>query len=69
MKWDKPNGSVQYSADRRYIVMQANTKDWIAYRVSGFGTSAEKLGERHDDEAARACCELDKHNRDARKSA
>jgi hypothetical protein len=57
MKWDKPNGSVQYSADRRYCIMEAAANKWVAYRLSGFQTSAEKLGEFDSDEAARQCCD------------
>lgn len=59
MKWDKPNGSVQWSADRRYQVQQATSGYWIAYSMSAFGTGAAKLGEHNSDEAARECCESD----------
>jgi hypothetical protein len=61
VKWDKPTGAVQYSADRAYCIMEAATGRWVAYRLSGFQTSAEKLGEPASDEAARQLC--DDHER------
>lgn len=69
MKWDLPNGSVQYTTDRCYMVMRATSEHWIAYRMSAFQNAAEKLGERGDEEAARACCELAEHTRIAEKRA
>jgi hypothetical protein len=56
MKWDKPNGSTQHSADKRYVVVQANSQDWIAYRLTGFATG-EEVGTRKSEEAARQACE------------
>lgn len=55
MKWDKPTGAVQYSANRAYCVVQANSQDWVAYQMGI--TTAEDLGTRDSDERARALCE------------
>lgn len=57
MKWDKPNGTVQWSADHRYHIQEATSGFWIAYAVSAFGNDAEKLGECGSDEEARECCD------------
>jgi hypothetical protein len=57
VKWDKPNGSVQWSADRRYHVQQATSGFWIAYAVSPFQNTAEKLGEYAGDGRARQACD------------
>lgn len=57
MKWDVPDGAVQWSSDRRYHVQRATSGYWIAYAMSAFGTGAEKLGEHNTDEAARQCCD------------
>jgi hypothetical protein len=57
VKWLPPDGSVQWTADKRYHVQRATNGYWIAYSMSAFGTDAEKLGEHNDDEAARECCE------------
>lgn len=55
MKWDPPDGSVQFSADKRYSVVRANSKDFIAYRMNS--TTAEELGVKSTDAEARHCCE------------
>ena len=55
MKWDKPNGSVQQTADGRYVIVQANSQDWVAYQM-GY-TCAKDLGTRETDLKARALCE------------
>jgi len=55
MKWDKPNGSVQQTACGRYVIVQANSQDWVAYQM-GY-TCAKDLGTRDSDLKARACCE------------
>ena len=55
MKWDKPNGSTQWTTCRRYCIVQANSRDWIAYRMHP--TTGEEVGTRGDDAMARACCE------------
>jgi hypothetical protein len=56
MKWDKPNGSVQHTADKHYCVVQATENNWIAYELTPYGTGAE-LGVKPTDFQARACCE------------
>lgn len=55
MKWLPPSGSTQHSADGRYVVVQANSQDWIAYQLHA--TTAKDLGTRDTDEKARAVCE------------
>ena len=55
MKWDKPAGSTQQSSDGRYVIVQANSQDWVAYRM-GY-TCAQDLGTSHSDEEARKLCE------------
>lgn len=56
MKWDKPTGSIQMTADGCYAIQQANSHDWVAYAMPKFGP-AEELGVRSSDGAARDCCE------------
>ena len=69
MKWEKPNGSVQQTACGRYVIVQANSQDWVAYQM-GF-TYANDLGTCKSDEKARECCEahekqlIDAHRRSA----
>lgn len=55
MKWDPPNGSVQYSADRKFCIVHANSKDWIAYEMEV--TTAKELDVKPTDEEARTVCE------------
>lgn len=55
MKWNKPSGSTQHSADGRYVIVQANSQDWIAYVLHG--TTGKELGRSDSDEKARECCE------------
>jgi hypothetical protein len=55
MKWDKPTGSIQQTQDGRYVVMQANSKDWVAYMVGS--VSSQDLGTGESDEKARGLCE------------
>lgn len=55
MKWDKPNGSVQQTSCGRYVIVQANSQDWVAYQM-GY-TCANDLGTRKSYEEARQCCE------------
>jgi len=59
MKWDKPEGSIQRSADGQYLIERATTSPewWVAYYLPP-GSGAQKLGERGDDEQARACCQV-----------
>jgi len=56
MKWDKPNGAVQHTTDKRYCVVQATEGNWIGYNLTPFGTSLD-LGVESTDERARALCE------------
>jgi hypothetical protein len=55
MKWDKPAGSTQHTTDGRYVIVQANSQDWIAYQLHA--TTAKDLGTRDTDLKARALCE------------
>ena len=55
MKWDKPNGSVQWSTCRKFCIVQANSMDWIAYEMGL--TTGKELAVRPTDEAARTACE------------
>jgi len=64
MKWDKPNGAVQHTADKRYCVVQATEENWIGYELTPFGTSRD-LGTESSDERARQLCE----SHDQRRSA
>jgi hypothetical protein len=59
VKWETPNGPVQHTSDGRYCVQRATSEDWIAYSLSAFGTTAQKLGERKSDVAARGLCEAE----------
>lgn len=55
MKWDKPTGSTQTTTDGRYVIVKANSQDWVAYRM-GY-TVAKDLGTSDTDEKSRALCE------------
>jgi len=55
MKWEKPNGPIQQTADGRYLIMRANSQHWVAYLL-GY-TIANDLGTRDSDLKARALCE------------
>jgi len=55
MKWDKPTGSVQQTSCGRYVIVQANSQDWVAY-LMGY-TCPSDLGTRASDLKARALCE------------
>lgn len=57
MKWRPPAGATQHSADGRYCVVEANSKDWIAYEMHS--TTATELGLRDSALKARACCEAE----------
>lgn len=69
MKWDKPQGSTQATTDGRYVIVQANSQDWVAY-LMGY-TTAKDLGTRDSDVKARELCEsheshlIDAHRRSA----
>lgn len=56
MKWDKPTATVQWSADKRYLIVEANSQDWVAYEATPFVTAME-LGVKRSAEEARQCCE------------
>lgn len=56
MKWLPPNGGTQGTSDGRYVVVQANSQDWIAYDIT-LSTSAVEIGSRKSDADARALCE------------
>ena len=56
MKWLPPTGSTQGTSCGKFVVVQANSKDWIAYALSPYGIG-EELGVKASDEDARACCE------------
>jgi hypothetical protein len=55
MKWDKPDGSVQWSAGKRYCVVQANSRDWIPYEMGP--TTGRDLGTKPTAAEARELCE------------
>lgn len=55
MKWEKPTGSTQHSSDGNYCIVQANSQDWVAYRMHF--TTAHDLGARKSEAEARQCCE------------
>jgi hypothetical protein len=56
MKWDKPNGSTQATADGRYVVVHATESNWIAYELTPYGTGKD-LGAKPSDEEARQLCQ------------
>ena len=56
MKWLPLQGSTQGTADERYVIVQANSKDWIAYAVTPFATGDE-LGVKPTPAEAREVCE------------
>lgn len=55
MKWTEPNGSVQFSADKRFSVVKANSVNFVAYRMGS--TTAEDLGTKPTSDEARELCE------------
>jgi hypothetical protein len=55
MKWDEPNGAVQFSADKKFSVVKANSQHWVAYEMAY--TTAKELGVKLTDSEARQCCE------------
>ena len=56
MKWLPPTGSTQASSCGRYVVVQANSQDWVAYDISS-RTAAQDLGAAQSDADARELCE------------
>lgn len=55
MKWEKPSGSTQATSDGRYLIVQANERDWVAYELAP--TTGQELAVKRTDEEARAACE------------
>lgn len=57
MKWDKPDGSMQWSTDKRYSIVRAAETGpiWIAYRMGP--TTGEEIATTNSDELARTMCE------------
>ena len=55
MKWDKPNGSTQHTADKTYCIVRANERDVIAYNLGL--TTGKDLGRAATEEEAREICE------------
>jgi len=55
MKWDKPNGAVQHTTDKRYCVIQATEGNWIGYELTPFGTSRDLCVEPTDEKARELC--------------
>lgn len=56
MKWNKPAGCTQGTTCGNYVIVQANSKDWIAYALSPYNVGAE-LGVKSTDAEARQLCE------------
>lgn len=56
MKWLPPNGGTQGTSDGRYVIVQANSQDWVAYDIT-LATAATEIGSRKNDADARALCE------------
>lgn len=56
MKWLLPTtGGVQHSADKRYCIVKANERDWVAYELAP--TTGTELAVKRTDAEARAACE------------
>jgi hypothetical protein len=57
VKWNKPDGGVQHTADGRYSIVRAVETGpiWIAYRMGP--TTAPQIGTTNSDELARQLCE------------
>ena len=58
MKWDKATGSIQQTADGRYVIQHATEHNWVAYALPTHG-KPEELGVKPTDEEARQVCEDD----------
>lgn len=61
MKWDKPTGAVQYSADRAYCTVEAATGKWVSYELGP--ATGKDLGTTDTEERARALCEQYENSR------
>lgn len=64
MKWNKPAGSTQGTCCGNYVIVQANSQQWIAYALSPYATGKElgvvQVDEKNPDKApadAREICE------------
>lgn len=57
MKWMARAGSTQHSADGRYCIVQATEFNWIAYKLTPYGTG-EDLGSKPTDAEARTVCDI-----------
>ena len=56
MNWLPPSGAIQRSSDGKYLVVEANSKDWVAYEATPFVTATD-LGVKHSAAEARKLCE------------
>lgn len=61
MKWLPPTGSTQGSQCGRYVIVHANSQDWVAYDIT-LTTAAKDLGTTKSDIGARALCEAEEAN-------
>jgi len=55
VKWNRPTGSVQQTADDRFCIVQATEHNWVAYELGP--TTGVELGVKPTDEQARQVCE------------
>lgn len=58
MKWLPRDGSTQGTQCGRYVIVQANSKDWVAYDIT-LTTAAKDLGVTKSEIGARALCEAE----------
>jgi hypothetical protein len=57
MKWKDGGGCLIRSADGKYLVMQATNGWWVAYEISAFNNTAEKIAEKDSEEGAKTACD------------
>ena len=55
MKWLNSNGTAQHSSDRKYVVVEANSQQWVGYELGP--TAGTELGVGKTAEEARQLCE------------
>ena len=55
MKWLPPNGSSQHSENKRYCVVEANSKQWVAYELAP--TTGQELAVKPTAAEAKQACE------------
>ena len=55
VKWLPPNGTTQHSIDHKYVVVEANSQQWIGYELGP--TAGTELGVVKTAEEARQLCE------------